>query len=219
MKQIIRKSIAEEVAETLKERIVSGTLAINEQLPTEPELMTAFGVGRSSIREAIKILAQSGFIKVQQGLGTFVISQMGHNELDTKIGQANYDEAFEVRQVLELKIIEKACQFCNEKDIEIIRHHLEERGNFANQGELDKCIKADIAFHTKIAESCGNSILTELYKTLSKHVEKSFYDIYMDTTPFINSQNLHGELLKSIENHKPKKGILIAEKIIGNRYE
>lgn len=185
------------------------------QLPAEPELMSKFGVGRSTIREAIKFLSQSGFVKVQQGLGTFVISQNGNAALNDKIDRADFAEVFEVRQFLELKIIEMAAKNRLDKHLNAMRQSLKDRDFYAKNAAFNDCIKADIAFHTQIAESCGNSILAELYKTLSAHVEKSFYDVHEDLTPFLVSQEIHEELFKAIEDKNPEKALAAAAKIIG----
>ncbi len=72
MSKIIKKSLAEEIADKLREQITGGQYKVNDKLPTEPELMAEFGVGRSSIREATKSLVQSGILRIQQGAGTFV---------------------------------------------------------------------------------------------------------------------------------------------------
>ena len=66
---IQKKSLADEVAAKLQEQISLGHYKANDKLPIEPELMKNFGVGRSTIREAIKILANSGLLRVQQGVG------------------------------------------------------------------------------------------------------------------------------------------------------
>lgn len=215
MQPIQRKSLAQEVADTLKHRIKSGALPLDSKLPTEPELMEKFSVGRSTIREAIKNLAQSGFVHVQQGLGTFVISLTGNSALDEKIGDADFAEVFEVRQILELKIIEKACKHRTDQDLNTMSLHLAERWIQAEAGQLNACIEADIAFHTAIAESCGNNILAELYKTLSIHVTQFFSQTYTDTTPFTQSQIIHEELLQHIKAANPQKALQAAKKIIG----
>ena len=67
-----RLSLADDVASRLQEKISSGEYTLGEKLPTEPELMVMFGVGRSTIREAIRNLSNAGLVRVQQGLGTFV---------------------------------------------------------------------------------------------------------------------------------------------------
>eukprot|EP01034_Spumella_vulgaris_P047001 gene47001-58643_t len=77
---IIRKSLSEEVAERLQNQIQSGSYKLGEKLPSEPELMKEFGVGRSSIREAIRTLENYGILNVQHGVGSFVASQKGISE-------------------------------------------------------------------------------------------------------------------------------------------
>ena len=216
MKAIVKKSLAEEVADNLVQRIKVGALALEEKLPAEPELMASYGVGRSSIREAIKILSQSGYVKVQQGLGTFVISRTGNDEFNNKLQEADFAEVYEVRRVLEFEIIAKACQFRTAQDVDSLRKVVAERGVYAQQGELSKCIHADIAYHTLIAESCGNSILAELYKTLSVYVQRFFDKVYTDTEPFSESQDLHIALIDAIEAQDTEQAAVIARRIIGN---
>ncbi len=77
---ISRRSLADEVAARIQQQIVSGQYKIGDQLPIEPELMQQFGVGRSSIREAIKLLVNSELLRVQQGVGTFVADNTGIGE-------------------------------------------------------------------------------------------------------------------------------------------
>ena len=69
---IQKRSLAEEVADRIGKQIADGKFADGEKLPTEPELMKFFGVGRSTIRESIRILENMGMVNVQQGRGTFV---------------------------------------------------------------------------------------------------------------------------------------------------
>ena len=73
---IRKKSLAEEVAELIKRQIDEGKLKENEKLPVESELAKLFGVGRSSIREAVRILSSMGLLNVQQGRGTFVAKKV-----------------------------------------------------------------------------------------------------------------------------------------------
>lgn len=69
---IQKKSLADMVAEQLRQQIAEGVYTIGDKLPTEPELMKTFKVGRSSIREAVKLLVNMGVVQVRQGAGTFV---------------------------------------------------------------------------------------------------------------------------------------------------
>lgn len=212
---IQKKSLAQEVADMLQHSIERGAFTINEKLPTEPELMQKFGVGRSTIREAIKYLAQSGFIHVQQGVGTFVVSHSGNSLLDKKIERADFADIFEVRQLLELKIVEKAALNRQSIHLDQMEERLKERKRYADKGEMLACIKADVNFHITVAESCGNAILYQLYKTMSDHVSKFFLNLYTDTTTFVESQDMHERLLDAIRRKDATNAIKIAKKIIG----
>lgn len=216
MKPIKRKSLAEEVADRLRHSIEKGTYPLNSKLPAEPELMQQFEVGRSTIREAVKFLTQQGFVAVHQGLGTFVVSQTGYNDLDAKIEQANFAEVFEVRQLLEIKIVEKAALNRKTVHIEKMSAKLKERKRFGESGMKRACIDADIAFHTLLAESSGNNILFELYKTLSEHVSKFFEQVYADTSSFIESQKIHEDLLTAVKQKNAPEALKHVKKIIGN---
>jgi len=119
---IVRKSLSEVVAERLQEQIISGAYKLEQQLPTEPELMKEFGVGRSSIREAIRKLENIGTVRVQQGVGTFVASKNTVTvPLSKRLQGARDIDVEEVRMLLELKIVEKAALNRTKKDITNIK--------------------------------------------------------------------------------------------------
>lgn len=214
---ISKRSLADEVASKLRQQIMLGKYQPNEKLPIEPELMKAFGVGRSSIREAIKILTNSGLLRVQQGVGTFVETQGESREpLSQRLKRADMQDLDEVRQLLEMKIAEKAAANRTEKDIEKISHWLAERKRAAHSGELEACVDADINFHSAIAEASKNEVLADLFKAVSVHLKTGFLSIYRDTSVFINTQHLHEQMLKYIINGDAKKAWNMAARIIGH---
>ena len=65
---VAKRSLADEVVDKLKKQIINGQYQVNEKLPIEPELMKTFGVGRSTIRDAVKSLVQSGFLRFSKAL-------------------------------------------------------------------------------------------------------------------------------------------------------
>lgn len=212
---INRKTLAEEVAAKLQEQISLGHYKVNEKLPIEPELMKTFGVGRSSIREAIKLLTNAGLLRVQQGVGTFVDQTGSREPMDLRLKRANVKDLDEVRQLLEIKIAEKAALNRTDKDIEAIKKHLNNRRIAADNNLIEECIEADIQFHIAIAEASKNEILADLYKGASVHLKQWFINIYPDTAVFIETYNLHEQLLKNIAAGNAKMAWATAAKIIG----
>ncbi|ASZ10722.1 GntR family transcriptional regulator [Chitinophaga pendula] len=213
-----RQSLANEVATRLQQQISLGQYQAGQQLPTEPELMQQFGVGRSTIREAVRILCNAGLIRVQQGVGSFVEEIQGIAEpLGQRLQRAMFSDLNEVRLMLEQKIAEKAAQWRSEQDLNKISRFLQLRKEYGDAGDKTACIDADINFHTAIAEAGKNDVLADLYKTVAKHLKNSFLDLYPDTTTFTMSQHLHESLYQSIADQEPKQALYWAGKIAGGK--
>lgn len=195
---IQKKSLADMIAETLKQQITEGTYRVGDKLPTESELMKTFGVGRSSIREAVKLLVNMGVVRVQQGSGTFVAVPSNNDDVNIKMSTADRTELDEVRKILDIAIVEKAVARRTEKDIERMRASLEKRKVNAEKGLLEECIEADLNFHIAIADAAHNRILADIYRSAATHLLSEFNRIYDGTDCFINSQTSHEKLLKHI---------------------
>jgi len=207
--QIIRKSLSEEVADRLQNQIQSGSYKLGQKLPTEPELMKEFGVGRSSIREAIRTLENYGILNVQHGVGSFVASQKGISEpLSKRLQTAGARDMQEVRELLEIKIVEKAAMNRTDKDINKIANYLKIRNKAADEENLAAWLEADIDFHIAIADACKNPVLTELYKTFAEQqLKSSIAESYAGNISMHRFTDLHELLFKSIQQQKPELAV------------
>lgn len=215
---IIRNSLSEEVAQRLQAQIGEAKYAIGEKLPSEPALMQEFGVGRSSIREAVRLLVNSGLVRVQQGLGTFVLTQQPPPEpLAKRLLRENAQDLKEVRQLLETKIVAKAAQQRTEQDIATMRQLLDERNTAVRSHLPQQAIEADIRFHGSVAEAGKNPILTELYKTFIEHqLKQAFTLTFQDTSSLEQTIVLHEALLASIVAQDVEKAVAYALEIHDN---
>ena len=193
-----KKSLADRVAELLRQQIAEGVYKIGDKLPTEPELMKIFEVGRSSIREAVKLLVNMGVVRVQQGSGTFVAETSDANGGNINMSIADRTELDEVRKILDIAIVEKAVARRTERDIERMRSTLEARKANAKDGLLKACIEADLNFHIAIADATHNRILADIYRSASLHLLSEFNRIYDGTACFVNLQSSHEKLLRYI---------------------
>ncbi len=211
---IQKKSLADMVAEQLKQQIVEGVYKIGDKLPTEPELMKTFKVGRSSIREAGKLLVNMGVVQVRQGSGTFVADPSDNDDVSIKMSNANRTELNEVRKILDIATVEKAVARRTEKDIERMQSSLEARKANAKNGLLKECIEADLNFHIAIADATHNRILADIYRSASRHLLSEFNRIYDCTDCFVNSQTSHGKLLRYIIAGDLKNARKMAAKIV-----
>lgn len=211
---IQKKSLADIVAEQLRRQIAEGVYAIGDKLPTEPELMKTFKVGRSSIREAVKLLVNMGVVQVRQGAGTFVSEASSANGSGIDLSIADRTELDEVRKILDIAIVEKAVARRTEKDIERMQSCLKARKANAKDGLLKECIEADLNFHIAIAETTHNKILADIYRSASLHLLSEFSRIYEGTDCFINSQSSHESLLRYIIAGDLKNARKMATRIV-----
>lgn len=211
---IKRNGVCDEVVAKLQQQIGSGLLKEGDKLPSEPALMIQFGVGRSSIREAVRILANTGLVRVKQGSGTFVEMQNGTPmPWYQRLQNANSKDLNEVRQLLELKIAEKAALNRTDNDILNLTEFLRKRLEAARKNLSEECIEADILFHLAIADACKNEILADLYKNIAAQIKKSFRQAYTNTEIFILKHSLHEELLQSIIDKNPGRALKCVEEI------
>lgn len=203
-----RQALADTVAGNLKQLIKSGNFKSGDKLPSEPVLMEQFGVGRSTIREAVRILSNCGLLNVKQGLGTFINLNEGLDEpLHQRLKRADKSDLREVRQLLEVKAAEKAALNRTQKDIARMTSLLKKRKIAAEKQQTQACIDIDIEFHIAVAEASGNEILADLYRTIAVQIKKMFVVLLEDTSKFVEKQKLHEDLLKSIADKDQKKAL------------
>jgi len=205
---IRRERLADQIAEKLMQLIRNGDLKPGEKLPSEPELMKMFSVGRSSIREAIGALSLIGLITVRPGQGTHVAVPSGGNQakpigLMLTAGPDKVREFVETRIELEKIIARMTAERATEEEIEEIKHHhLKLKPPLKSQS---KTIQADLDFHTAIAKASHNSVLvrflSELRLPMSNWIEQkgNFNKIYEKV------YEQHDAILSAIQARDGKK--------------
>lgn len=209
-----RHSLADAVVGRLQQQLSLGIYKAGDKLPPEPELMAQFGVGRSTIREAVRILANTGLVTVRQGSGTLVETQRGIVEpLQQRLRRAAAADLDEVRQLLEIKIAEKAALLRTRRDITKMKSLLQERKDAAQAGDTEGAISSDIRFHVAMAVAARNDILADLYRSVAEQMGRHFRQTCLTTDPFTDTQQLHELLLQSIVDQEPKKALQYAAKI------
>jgi GntR family transcriptional regulator len=81
-----RSSLRFQLADALRDRIVDGELSPGDRLPSEPDLAKVLGVSRASLRAAITLLEEDGFVRRRRGSGTYVANRPVHNDLGRNFG-------------------------------------------------------------------------------------------------------------------------------------
>ena len=161
---IERRKTYELVAERLTEQIGARHLRPGDLLPPERELVTSYGVGRSSVREALRILESRGLIE-DRGNGTFAVAEYRRpldRSLDVllAVAEADYAELFEVRRILEGEAAALAALRATPDHLARMAAAIEDMA--AGLDSEERFIEADLRFHLTIAEATGNRVLVHL---------------------------------------------------------
>lgn len=163
-------TLSEQVANELRHRISSGEWPIGTKIPPEPELVKALGVSRSTLREAVRSLAQVRMLETRPGDGTYVRADnpLQYPLLD-RIAHSDVRDVLEVRAMLEERTARLAAQRCTPADTRVLRLLLANIETLAAQtNSVDVLLPAGLAVYRKLGEITGNRLLAELYQHLTE---------------------------------------------------
>ncbi|TYK50706.1 FadR/GntR family transcriptional regulator [Actinomadura decatromicini] len=169
-----RSSLVDQVIEQLRSEITGGGWPVGAKIPPEPALAEALGVGRNTVREAVRALTHAGLLESRQGDGTYVratseLSGAVRRRLET----AELVEILEVRRGFEVEAARLAAARRTEADIAAIALALARRDAAWAAGDHDAFVEADLAFHTSVVEATHNRVLTDLYRDFSAALRAS----------------------------------------------
>lgn len=157
----------------LRERIDSGDWRVGDRIPTEPDLMTELGVGRNTVREAIKTLTSTGILEIRRGSGTFVRARTDIGGLlGRSVDPAELLHVFEVRRALELEAIALACRRRTDVDLARMRAGLD--GRDAAHADEKAFADHDLDFHLAIVAAAHNPVLTDLIGALLEPMRATY---------------------------------------------
>lgn len=171
------KSAVQIVVDRLTQGIIDGQLRPGEKIPTEPELAASFGVGRNTVREAVRILIAYGVLEIRRPDGTFVcesfqpqgINPLLYSLILTK--EDSYRELIGLRKSVETGIMVVLMeQGISEAQLERLKQLAAEieRTVKAVPYSIDAIAQSDINFHQEIAAATGNRLIVSLNEMLTK---------------------------------------------------
>ncbi|MEV8169991.1 FadR/GntR family transcriptional regulator [Microbacterium sp. NPDC077486] len=161
MTTVRRESLAEQAAELLLARIGAGEWQVGDKLPGETTLAPQLGVGRSTAREAIRILAGRGVLATRQGAGVFVTATEPAASWDAVLDRADIIAVLEARTAIEVEAAALAAERRTSADLDELTRTLAERDR--RRTDVRAHVEADMAFHRAVVVASGNPVLRELF--------------------------------------------------------
>ena len=205
-----RRKLVDQVLEQLHDAL-DHHYRPGDRMPTEPELMEMLGVGRSTIREAVKILVHAGMLEVRQGDGTYVRSRPSDSDsLEQRLLRAETVHITEVRSMMDAQAARLASERRTDTDLERMKQLLEERKKALEVGNYAAYVDYDVEFHCSIAEASHNPVLIDLYRAFCSALRGELSHLIVDTQHYEDRSELHEQLLQAIANRDADTAIRLS---------
>lgn len=178
---LVPPALYEQVAERLRTRIYAHELPPGGWID-EQALAIEYGISRTPLREALKVLAAEGLVVLKPRRGCYV----------TQLSEQDIDEVFPVMALLEGRVAEMAARRATSADFFRLEAIHEELEKHAAANNADRFFEANQRFHTALQEIAGNRYLAQLIDDARKVIKLTRRD----------SLRLDGRLKQSLEEHR-----------------
>lgn len=168
----------EKVLDYLQQKLKDGSLSLGEPLPPERKLAEELGVGRNSVREAMRLLEHMGFIRSEHGAGNFICCDISQSMKDTfgllsLLQRISYRQLAELRRGLEMEAAMLAVDRISEEQLERLKEIVREL-------HVRDGVEADLLdkeLHELIAIASGNELIIQILRALSDSIDRFIHDL------------------------------------------
>ena len=217
LKRIKSESVVQQIIDSLVEAMIRKELRPGDQIPTEMELAESLGVGRNSVREAIKILVYFGVLEIRRAEGTYVCEGFTETMIDPIIygiildKAGSYEYLMELREIMEAGVMKLAMQNAEEEEIRKLKIQLERMRREIELGpdNVDRVFHEDNEFHSIITAMGHNPLVQKIEAVVRTLTHSMRYETVKTMVESGKGQELyeaHAKLLQILEN-KDESGL------------
>ncbi|MFB4271783.1 FadR/GntR family transcriptional regulator [Nonomuraea sp. GTA35] len=168
--------LVEQATEHLREQITQGEWPVGTRLPGENTLARTLGVGRSTVREALRALAGAGLVQARQGSGVFVIATEPAEDWPARLRRAAITDVYEVRMIVETQAARLAAGRRTDEDVAALESALQGRERAA-AGDDAAFVDADITLHAAVVAAARNPVLSDLFAEFAPALRERLIDL------------------------------------------
>ena len=165
---INRQTVADRLAEELLRLIGSGRYSVGDRIPTESQLMEMFGVGRSSVREAVQRLVSLGLLSVRPGRGAVLVNLPYAVKSDPlpmrALREKRMEDLLVARKTLEMGVVDLVVTEATEQDFAALQGLVDDIKRRLRTGE--PVARQGAEFHLELARAGGNWIMLRMVQTV-----------------------------------------------------
>ena len=217
-----QESLSETVARSVGRRIVSGEYSPGETLPTEPRIQEEFGVSRTAVREAFRLLSAKGLTVSRPKIGTRVRPMADWNMLDPDVLRWQLDQnpsdqfidaLFEMREIIEPAAAARAAERATSEEIAALGIAMD--GIRSEPRGSPEQIRADIDFHMTILEASRNPLLRSVGAMIESALSITF-SLGWRTAMAEDAVLQHNAVFEAISQRDSEEAFLAMRRLLRN---
>jgi DNA-binding FadR family transcriptional regulator len=210
--------LVDNLVEEIQGAIAEGAYPVGERLPSEMALASQYGVGRSTVREALRVLSHIGQISTRTGSGSVVVDISSTPPLgDVEMTIEEMSSIFTFRYSLEIPAVEIAATRRTAQQMRAMKGHIRDIKENTKGRDLDASCTADLDFHTALLVAAGYDFAARIYTENRARFERALKALVTQGGPLEPSktsdpvEHLHDKLIECLER-KDAKGAVRAIK-------
>jgi DNA-binding FadR family transcriptional regulator len=219
-----RRRAVEDVAERVRDRILSGEVAPGARLPAERDLAEEMGTSRLTLRAAITRLEAEGLVRPLHGSGTEVLDFREHGGIDLiaylatqsfeggEVPLALLRDLLELRRIVAVQLLPLVAVRASEEEILALRHHVIEQRRLV--GDATAYVTADLQFARGLVRASHNFALELLFNTVARLIEGNAGLVLAFQANAARTLDVYDRLLELIALRDPRRVQRIAARVL-----
>lgn len=210
-------SVVDEVVKRITDAILRKDLKPGQKIPTENEFCDKLGVGRNSLREAIKMLSALGILEIRRGDGTYIAEKISPSAFDSLVysvilQQSTPDEILELRKSLDIDVLELVINKATNEDILLLEDIHREFLSHLEKEDYEKIAIWDLQFHYALIDIARNPLLGRIVKGVYALFWPSLENTLRRRKEYIGAYQKHGEIMEIITSRDKARIPSVIEK-------
>lgn len=221
LRPVGRQRVYESIVDQIRQLIVDGMWKPGQRLPSERELSEVLAVGRTSVREALRILEAEGFIEIRAGDGSYVregviVHSHWQNLLNLIRGDDYTIDLMEARELIESQIAFVAAESATPDDIAALQAIVDKQA--ASLASGDNQVEENIEFHLRLTQTTGNRVLMELQQIFFELSHGVIAQLFRVPGRQEESVHQHRAIIQAIKEHNPPEAHQLMLAHLRSRY-
>lgn len=209
--RVARTSLVDEVIAAMRTMLGKDGWTAGTKLPSEQQLSEQLGVGRSTMREALRVLGHLGLVESRSGIGTFIVDRgIPEGRLDHPSTPEALRELYEFRHAIEVPASRLAAERRTGDNLRRIEEAWRDCGSAVKKGSALEFARLDYKFHMRVIEASDNRFYIGAYKTLETAFV-TYVKLILSLGPLRSMLHFHDGLIDAIRRRNPEEAARATE--------